>query len=485
MASVINTNVSSLNAQRNLGASQKGLSTSLQRLSTGLRINSAKDDAAGLAISERMTSQVRGLNQAARNANDGISLAQTAEGALSQTTDLLQRMRELSVQSANDTNTSSDRQALQDEVTQISAEIDRIAKTTEFNGQRVIDGSFSGASFQVGANAGQTIDFTISSAKAASIGGIAELEGAVVTSATASDITIAIGSGSAQSITSSASFTTTTSGQDAQSAYAKAEAINDAGISGLTATAKTEVESTFGDFGGGNGGTTTDTYSLSLNGTAIFSSQSAGGSTELSAVEVRDQINSKSSETGIVASLTSGTVMKLTASDGRNITTVESGTGTYTTAGGNGLAADADITDSTAVLGKIKLSAADTITIGGTEAVLGYASDTIARDSNGVNTVNITTRDGAETAIKRVDSALAAISSSRSNLGAIQNRFESTVTNLQTTSENLSAARSRIRDADFAQETANLTKSQILQQAGTAMLSQANSLPQGVLSLLG
>ena len=182
MALVINTNVMSLNAQRNLNTSGASLATSLQRLSSGLRINSAKDDAAGLAISERFTSQIRGLNQASRNASDGISLTQTAEGAMAETTNILQRMRELSLQSANSTNSTGDRQALQEEVAQLQAEISRIANNTEFNGQRIIDGSFSSAAFQVGANANQTITFAIGSLKASSIGGIATEAGTEVAS---------------------------------------------------------------------------------------------------------------------------------------------------------------------------------------------------------------------------------------------------------------------------------------------------------------
>ena len=227
MALVINTNVMSLNAQRNLTTSGNQLSTSLQRLSSGLRINSAKDDAAGLAISERFTSQIRGLNVAARNANDGISLTQTAEGAMAETSNILQRMRELSLQSANSTNSSSDRQALQEEVVQLQSEINRIAQSTEFNGQRIIDGSFSGASFQIGANANQTITFAIGSVKASSIGSIAQQAGTEVAAAAATDITLAVGSGAATSIASSANFTGNAS-QDATSAYAKAAAINDA-----------------------------------------------------------------------------------------------------------------------------------------------------------------------------------------------------------------------------------------------------------------
>ena len=271
MALTINTNVASLNAQRNLGVSQSNLAKSMQRLSSGLRINSAKDDAAGLAISDRMTAQIRGLNQAARNANDGISLAQTAEGALQETTNILQRMRELAVQSANDTNSTADRTSLQAEVTQLIAEIDRISTDTTFNGKGLLNGDITDAKFQVGANADQTISVTIAKA----------------------------------------------------------------------------------------------------------------GSLDL-----------------------------------------------------------------------------------------------------GVDTVDISSQTGSNSAITAIDTAIASVDTSRGDLGAVQNRFESTIANLNNVAENLSAARSRILDADIAQETSNMTKSNILQQAGVAILAQANQAPQLALSLL-
>jgi flagellin len=474
MALTINTNVMSLNAQRNLGSSQSALAKSMQRLSSGLRINSAKDDAAGLAISDRMTAQVRGLNQAARNANDGISLAQTAEGALQESTNLLQRMRELSVQSANDTNTSSDRSSLQAEVGQLQSELDRIAQTTEFNGQRLLDGSFSAATFQVGANANQTISFGIASAKASSIGAIATGTGAVVTGVAATDITLALGGGTAKNVSSSANFTGTLNGQDATSAYAKAAAINDAGLAGLSATATTSGTQANGIFGGTAG----DTYSLTINGTTIYSGTNVA--TALTSTQVRDQINLSSNVTGVIASV-NGANMTLAAADGRNITVTEAGTGFV--AGTDGLTVAAGPFAAT-LRGTISLSAVDTIAIGGTQATIGFTAAGVAKDSLGVNSIDISTRDGATTAIKRVDSALGTIDTIRGGLGAVQNRFESTIANLNNVSENLSAARSRILDADIAQETSSMTKQNILQQAGVAILAQANQAPQLALSLL-
>lgn len=449
------------------------MAQSIQRLSSGLRINSAKDDAAGLAISERMTSQIRGMNQAVRNANDGISLAQVAEGAMQETTNLLQRMRELSIQSANSTNNSSDRQSIQAEVTQLKSEMDRIALNTQFNGQRILDGSFSNASFQVGANANQTITFSIGSVKSSSIGGIATSTGSAVSGAAATDITIAIGGGSATTINSSAGFTGSANGQDATSAYAKAAAINDAGVAGLTVSASTSGTQTVGPIGGTAG----DTYSLTLNGVAVFTGEDVA--TALSNSDLRDAINGVSDQTGVIASLNGGD-LTLTASDGRNITVTESGTGF--TAGTDGLGVTGG--DFAAVLrGNLTMTATDSIAIGGTVATIGLAS-AIAKDSLGIDTVDVSTAQGAQSAIMRIDAALSSVNSTRADMGALQNRFESTISNLQNVSDNLSAARGRIQDADYAAEVASMTKNQILQQAGTAMLAQANSGPQSVLSLL-
>lgn len=473
MSQVINTNVMSLNAQRNLTGSGKALATAIQRLSSGLRINSAKDDAAGLAISERMTSQIRGMNQAIRNANDGISLAQTAEGAMQETTNILQRMRELSLQSSNSSNNSGDRQAIQEEVSQLQSELDRIALNTEFNGQRILDGSFTSANFQVGANANQTISFSIGSIKASSIGGIASEDGSTVTGAAATDITIAIGGGAATTINSSAGFTGNAY-QDATSAYAKAAAINDAGIAGLTVTASTSGTQTVG----GIGGTAADTYNLSINGVAVYTNEDVA--TALTNSALRDAINGVSNQTGVIASLNGGD-LTLTAADGRNIAVTESGTGF--TAGTDGLTVTGGDFAST-LRGTLSITATDSIAIGGTVATIGLSA-AIAKDSIGIDTINVGTAAGAQTAIKRLDSAISSVTSNRAAMGALQNRFESTIANLANVAESLSAARSRIQDADFASETANLTKAQILQQAGTAMLAQANSVPQSVLSLLG
>lgn len=475
MAEIINTNVMSLNAQRNLGLTQSKLSVALERLSSGKRINSAKDDAAGLAISQRMTAQINGMNTAIQNANNGISLAQTAEGAMQETTNILQRMRELSLQSANATNSSSDRAALQDEVSQLQAELNNIASNTEFNGQRILDGSFTNASFQVGADANQTINFSISDVKSSSIGGIALGTGTAVSGNAASDITIAIGSGAATNISTSANFTGSLNGQDATSAYAKAAALNDANIAGFDATASTAGTATMGPIGGTAG----DTYTLTLNGVSIYSG--ANASTAISITQIRDTINNNTSQTGVVASVNAGD-LTLTAADGRNISVTESGTGF--TAGTDGITVTGGSFATGLLRGDITLSATNTINIGGTQSDIGFTAAGVAKDTLGIDTVNISSASGAQTAIKRIDSALDSVNTNRAAMGALQNRFQSTIDNLSNVSNNLSSARSRIEDTDYAKETAILAKTQILQQAGIAMLSQANSLPQSVLSLL-
>lgn len=482
MAITINTNVASLNAQRNLSASQTNLAKSMQRLSSGLRINSAKDDAAGLAISDRMTSQIRGLNQATRNANDGISLAQTAEGAMQESTNILQRMRELAVQSANDTNTASDRQSLQAEVSQLISELDRIANTTSFNGQKLLDGSFSGASFHVGANAGETIDFGVASTKAKNIGNVAQGTSDMATGvsdAAAADITIKLGDGDAQVVRSSAEFahTTDTTYRGADSAYAKAAAINGSGITGLVADASTEAIVTLG-------ATTVtldedESYTLAVNGVEVFSStlenngDAAADTATVSIDDVVSGINQKSNETGVTAAINDDGALVLTAADGRNIETKETG--------------DVMVDTTTDPFrGTISLTADKSIELDGTVADIGFTATTFAVDtSKGVNVVDISTREGANEAMLRLDAAISAIDSSRGDLGAVQNRFESTIANLQNISENISAARSRILDADIAQETSKMTSQNILQQAGVSILAQANQAPQLALSLLG
>jgi flagellin len=470
MPQIINTNTASLNTQRNLNVSQSAQSTAIQRLSSGLRINSAKDDAAGLAISERFTAQIRGLNQATRNAQDGISLSQTAEGALGSIGNNLQRMRELSVQSANSTNSASDRAALQQEVSQLVAEIDRVATQTEFNGLKLLDGSFAAQQFQVGANAGQTIAISqISSARTSALG---QFQGFQLTNqaiGTASD------TAAAQSVT--VNGVTTSLGSIANDAKALAAAINASGVAGMTATANATAVAagTSADGASASGAAT-----VTVNGVAI-SVAGVDGNLAQNRVNVVAALNAQSSVTGVVATDT-GSGVSLAAADGRNITVAYAAGGfTGSSVADFGLAAAATTGGTISLTYQAPTGVTGNVTWTG---AFNPGSTAIAATGTAVSALNISTRDGANSAISAIDAALTTINSQRATLGAIQNRFESTISNLQTNSENLAASRSRIQDADFAEETAKLTRAQILQQAGVAMLAQANALPQNVLALL-
>ena len=500
MSAMINTNISSLTAQRNLGMSQGGLSTAIQRLSSGLRINSAKDDAAGLAITERFTSQIRGLNQAARNANDGISLAQTAEGALKASSDILQRVRELAVQSANASNSAGDRKALNQEVSQLVSELDRISQTTEFNGAKLINGTLGTLQFQVGANANQTIVAATANLRTnvygnnqvAATGGTI---GATSTSATAFDTNGVIG-GTIAINGALGSASTTVAAEE--SSKVTADAINLQTVNtGVTATARTAVEISF---------TVTGAYALQLqsdNSTTqavAFSVSATNGSDGLS--NAISAINEQSSKTGIIASLNdAATGIVLNNTTGNNIlvgdTTLQNAadvvlqkmaadtSGAVITVGAtSALTADTNA-DAATVAGYIVLDSEKSygVTTTATTA-LGTAAATFSSTLKKVSDLDITTFTKATDALKTVDSALAFINGERAKLGALQSRFETSINNLQITSENMSASRSRIQDADFAMETANLSRAQILQQAGTAMVAQANQIPQGVLKLL-
>lgn len=639
MALTINTNIASLNAQRNLGKSQNDLNRSMQRLSSGLRINSAKDDAAGLAISDRMTSQIRGLNQAARNANDGISMAQTAEGALSETTNILQRMRELAIQAANDTNSASDRASLQAEVNQLKQEMTRIAETTTFNERNVLDGSLSDAQFQVGASANETISFSISSAKAVDLGDNAltsnnpvGIEAAITRSAdttagnnvAAQDLTIVGARGTdvvkiennntANRIAELVNIASETTGvsADARTTATLSHLAADGtvsfelqGINGSPISISASVTTT--DLGplvlaiNTQLGTTGVSASLSANKESITLTQSAGydikignyshsaadgvlqslrvtgndgvgtdlvqsANTEAAATmtlsnlsaadsftfdltgsvgaetgisanitdtsdltNLVDAINAETATTGVTASFTdisgtdkssitltdstSGTVL-----DFDNFNTGTAGT-TFDVSSGNG-GAFVDHTavtpaattqlvgdsatgqdgakvstlgtagDSTVIGGEITFTSSGTYNVSSSMAAAngslfsGVADSVNASVLNSVDTIDISSVEGANLAIQIVDGAIGQIDSLRGNLGAIQNRFESTISNLQNVSENLSAARSRILDADIAMETSAMTKNNILQQAGVSILSQANTTPQLALQLL-
>ncbi|MDH5216472.1 MAG: flagellin [Gammaproteobacteria bacterium] len=491
MPQIINTNVMSLNSQKNLNRSQGTLKTSLQRLSSGLRINSAKDDAAGLAISERFTSQIRGLSVASRNANDGISLAQTAEGSLQEVGSILQRVRELAVQSVNASNSSSDRKALQLEVGQLTAELNRIAKNTEFNGQKLLDGSFGTALFQVGANANQTIVATTSNFKTDQYGDYritGEHNSVGSTSRlSASGNVVVTGSDGTSTVAYSA-------GDTAKDVATAINLVSD--TTGVVANAQTDIDLSFTGAG---------SYQLELKGdnttsveTVTFDLSAGTGVESLAAAA--QAFNDKSSTTGVTATVKDdGSGITLTHYEGSNISvndTTFTNAGAVTVTGGQGtgattgtgsvtLAADGAVQSSIGV-GQITFDAEKSFSIkdtGATTAVMlsSANSSTIQK----VSDIDISTVTGGNLALSIVDAAIAQVSNQRAKFGALQSRFESTIRNLETSVENLSAARSRIQDADFAVETAELTRSQILQQAGTAMLAQANAIPQNVLSLLG
>ena len=720
MASMINTNIASLNSQNNLNKSQGALTTSLQRLSTGLRINSAKDDSAGLAISERMGSQINGLNQATRNSNDGISMSQTAEGALSSISDSLQRIRELAVQSANGTNTDADRSSMQAETSQLLSEIDRVATQTKFNGRTLLDGTLSKQQFQVGANSGETISFSVDSARIAKLG--SSSAAAITTAQNASSTALKEGAFSLNGVLIGPSLagadTASTASADASS-IAKAAAVNaKSAESGVTATVNaTEVGGTSmtgaganatgsivlngitinvstttdlaatrasvvaainsssqqtgvtaSDTGSDKGGvkltaadgrnivmgtygtvtaastglgaaSTTNTGSITLNSdkeikissnlngaistggikaagltTGTYAAQTAYASTTntttpattmkaitagdftingvqigasiansdtasysftsavtgtpnsraISGISKAAAINAASAQTGVTATVnatnvqgsttamtvgatagalvingvttatitTTGTSTQaqnrkstvdainavsgqtgvvavdtnddskgvtLSAADGRNITAVQANGGTLTDASsglGFAMAAatatptagelDTGTYASTLTLSSTKEFKIEAGTSGNGTAALNLKVGTYGagRSGDSLDKLDISTVEGANKAIVSIDNALKSVNSARANMGAVQNRFSAVVANLQSTSENLTASRSRIRDADFASETASLTRGQILQQAGTAMLAQANSLPNGVLALL-
>jgi flagellin len=552
MPQIVNTNIASINAQRNLNKSQGALQTSLQRLSSGLRINSAKDDAAGLAISNRFTTQVRGLNIAVRNANDGISYAQTAEGALGEVTGNLQRIRDLAVQSANDTNSDSDRQSLQEEVNQLVSEINRIAETTSFNGSKVLNGSKEKLNFHIGADANQTVSVQGMDARASRLGsqpgmvqstgnrvniqaaadagnqGIQEDSGGngatdvtdfsirVASVASGDEVNLASArfGGNIESVSTDELQDRFSSNYGAGLAKSLAARINDvrksgeATMQGVYATAVTTFR--------GSDLTSNDMASTTVDANSTASNVGIGelrsGDLTINGVDIGavkfevddasgslvNAINAKSDVTGVQAAVDRNGELVLTAGDGRDIV-IDTSNAQVTNdlfGGGDELATDrfsGNVTD-LRVSGRLTITGNDTISFGGNDAA------TAALDANGlaaagsetnvqavgtIGNADITTVESANMTIKSVDSALSQIDSFRATLGAVQNRLDSTIRNLSGVSESLSAANSRILDADFASETASLAKNQVLQQAGISVLAQANALPQSALSLLG
>ena len=502
MPQIVNTNVSSLFAQSSLNKSQNALATSLQRLSTGLRINSAKDDAAGLAISDRLTTQIRGINQAIRNANDGISISQVAEGALGETNSLLQRIRELSIQSANGSNSADDRATLQAEVSQLTAEITRISDTTSFGTRKLFDGTFGQALFQVGANANETIGFTLTDTDATKLGvQRVDLEGSVANTglgrATAAAATAAANNVAAGTIDVVGKASATVTIGVNSSAREVAAAINsEEATTGVSADARTVARISTLNTAGTVSFTLTSDDGSTTNSASI--SATITNTSDLS--EIANSVNQSSGTTGIQAVINgNGTSIDLISEGGDDIIVegfLHSATATMVvTSRDFANAADGDAitltdtdtpatdTDSTRVMGEVQLSSTNAFNITASDTSVnaaGLESSALAA----VSTIDIGTVAGSQSAIGIIDGALDLVNTIRGELGAVQNRISSTISNLENISNNVSAARSRIQDADFAAETSELTRNQILQQAGTAMLAQANALPQNVLSLL-
>ncbi|MBW8190833.1 flagellin [Neiella marina] len=516
MALTVQTNVSALNSQRNLNRTSEDLNTSLTRLSSGLRINSAADDAAGLQISNRLTSQISGLGVAIRNANDGISMSQTAEGALQESTSVLQRMRDLSIQAANGSNSSSDRSAIQEEVVQLQKELTRIAETTTFGDRNLLDGTFGTESFQVGANANETIEVALAAFTASDMGSYQQQ--LTVASDAAQAVSEGLGA-VATGVASSApldngvdagTLTITSNGNevpvdidDEFSAKEISDKINAvAGETGVSADARTKVK--LGGFSGD------DTISFNLMGTnddplkakTIIAVTDADGGLE----GLANEINKVSADTGVTATVNSSGDIELISERGDDIAITE-----YSSRAGTALTAQAYEYDGETVAGAAQTLAGGTgnITISGTvrfdsstsytvdaattniligssdaTGIMGAAAATNVSGLAEISDIDVSTAKGAQDALSVIDGALNYIDSSRAQLGAVQNRLSSTISNLDNIIENQSSARSRIRDTDFAAETTELTKNQILQQAGTSILAQAQQLPQAALSLL-
>ena len=523
MAQIVNTNVASLNAQRNLNRSQSMLGTSLERISSGLRVNSAKDDAAGLAISNRLQAQVRGFNQAARNAADAVSLAQTGEGSLAEVTNNLQRMREIAVQSRNATNTVADRQSLDAEFQQLLAENDRIAQTTAFNGRNVLDGTMGSAVFQVGANVGETVAIDLGAGTSMRSGSVGQHAAVTYTLGSYTDQGHATGFADAglldantdldingvsiDAAVNGANGLTNGSAQSIVNAInAKRDGVNGHGVTATASTTSLTITaaniaaySALAEQGGGTDDTLT--YVVTMNGTNVFTANE--GEAAFMVAQLVSKFNAVSATTGVTAAENSDGSMTLSTSDGRNIHLLEKLNGDTDNAdtvtgyfGQTALTGTANAESRTIIKkGSISLSAAKTITTalaggsanifgvgsGGSGPANGASADVLTA---GLDASDVLSTTNADTAINRIDQALSDVDGLRGTFGAIQSRFESTIRNLQTSAENASAANSRIVDADFAAETAALTRAQILQQAGVSILAQANALPQNALALL-
>jgi flagellin len=478
MSLVLQTNINSLLAQNNLTSGGTTLTSALQQLSSGMRVNTAADDAAGYAIIQGMTSQVNGINQAARNANDGVSLTQTASGALQEITNDLQTMRNLAVQSLNATNSATDRADLNQQFQQLSADIDNVAKTTQFNGVNLLDGTFSGAAFQVGANVGQTVTVAaVSSARTGVLGKYTGAQGLNLAAGTTGASTIVVGGN------------TVSLGPVNGDAATITAAINASNIAGLSATANSNsvVGTTTGT---ATAASTGNIDAITVNGIGIAVTNTGNVATNVN--NAITAINGASTQTGVTASLNGGGGITLTSASGANIvaqfseTTLQAGN-TASVASDFGVATAAS-TGGVTTKGTFNYNyvAPNGVsgTIAGTGALAGITSNAIVSTGAAVSTLDVSSVTTSNTALTALDAAIQQVASSGAQLGAYQNRFQATITGLNTSATNLSAARSGIQDTDYAAATAQLAKAQILQQASTAMVAQANTIPQNILTLL-
>jgi len=492
MSMVINTNTASLVAQAAQAKTSSAMDTAMERLSTGKRINTAADDAAGLAIATRMEAQIKGIQMAMKNAGDAQSLIDTTEGAHDEITNILQRMRELAVQSANDTNVSADRTSLNAEIAQLTAEIDRIGTQTTWNGMSVLDGTFTSKQFQIGADAGQNISLSVDSVKAGAIGNYT-LDGDAHVIAAANSI-----DGEDLSISGHLGSATIAVAAGASAADVAATINANTGSTGVSATAVTKAKLSALSVAESVAFTLTGTASAAISVTVASTSHLG---------EIKDAINAKSGTTGITAAFGDDTSeIVLTHLGGEDIGLTDLTTTTNTTTitvealdknGADLSTADTDTltgdgSDDSVVVGQLSLSSIKSFTVSGDDAT---AEDGFFHTLNGtaaggtaslsaVSAVDISTVSGANDAIRAIDGALNKINAARGDLGAVSNRLDNTINNLSNIKVNVEASQSRIQDADFAAETSNLTKSQILSQAATAMLAQANASKQSVLSLL-
>ncbi len=475
---VLNTNIDSLIAQNSLITSGNQLTTALQQLSSGLQINTAADNAAGYAIAQGMTSQINGLNTAINNANDGVSLTQTAQGALTEITNDLQTMRDLAVQSLNGTNSAQDRADLNQQFQQLSADIQQVAQTASFNGVKLLNGSFSGQTFQIGANVGDTITVSaVASMETSALG--------VYTGVNEQNLAITTGAAGALSVTAGSAGTISLGSSVAHDAAAVAAAINAGGVQGLTATAN--ANNAVGS-GAADVGTSGNADVITLNGIQIHVTNTGNTATNIS--NAVSAINAVSADTGVTAA-SNGSGITLTASNGSNITAqFTAGSGTtasvatdYGLGGVVGTAGAAKTTASTVNINYVAPSgvSGSLSFTGGGLANTAYA---IGSTGNAVSTLTVDTVAASNSALTAIDQALQQVATTGAQLGAYQNRFQASITGLQTDATNLSSAKSSIVDTNYAQATSDLSKAQILQQASTAMVAQANTIPQQILTLL-